>query len=259
VSDWMYSLPFPAMAAIVALMTLLLTVAIHRVVQRMATGERLQAFKGVSPGLLPVLGVIFALLVGFIAAQAWGDTERARVALNREASALRAVVLLASAFPGDAEARLRTLVARHIETAVKEEWPAMAHGRGTLTMIPAALAEALHVALALKTEGSGQTTAQREIVASLQTALDARRQRIIVSESSLDWVKWWGLILQAIITLVAIACVHSDNRATSALALGMFATAAGIALVLIASHMRPFAGPVAVEPDLLLQVMPERK
>jgi hypothetical protein len=245
------------MAALVATMAFLVTVTIHRVVQGMAAGERLRALKGLSPGLLSPLGIIFALLVGFIAAQTWADADRARLAVNREASALRAVLLLASALPGDGEARLRALVGRHIDTAVNEEWPAMAHQRVTLTMMPAALAEALHFVLALKTDGSGQAAAQREIVTALQTALDARRQRIIVSESSLDWLKWWGLILQAIVTLVAIACVHSDNRATSALALTLFASAAAVALLLIASRTHPFAGPVAVGPDVLLQVMPE--
>lgn len=256
-SDWLYSLPFSVMATLVALVTFVVTTLVHRVVLGLATGDRLRAFKGVSPGLLPPLGIIFALLVGFIAAQVWSDTDRARLAVNREASALRAVVLLAGAFPGDEGARLEALVARHIDTAVKEEWPAMAHQRVSLTMIPAALAEALQFALALRAEGSGQATAQREIVASLQAAMDARRQRIIVSGSSLDWVKWSGLVLQALITLVAIAFVHSDNRSTAALALGLFASAVALALLLIASRTRPFAGPVAVDSSVLLQVMPE--
>jgi hypothetical protein len=245
------------MATVVALITFLVTFIIHRVVLSMATGDRLRAFKGVSPGLLPPLGIIFALLVGFIAAQVWSDNDRARLAVNREASALRAVVLLADAFPEDVRTRFRAMVTRHIDEVVTNEWPAMARKHVTLRMVPAALSEALRLALELKAEGPGQMAAQREIVASLETALDARRQRIIVSGSTLDWVRWLGLILQAVVTLIAIAFVHSDNRATSALALGLFATAAALALLLIASHTRPFAGPVAVEPDLLLQVMPE--
>jgi hypothetical protein len=255
-SDWIYGLSFPMMAAIVALMTLLITIAIHFIVQGMATGERLRVMKGVSPGLLPPLGIIFALLVGFISAQVWRDTESARLAVNHEASALRAVVLLARVFPREAEGRLRALVAGHIDAAVKKEWPAMSHQRVTLTMIPSELAQALHYTLELRPDGPGQATAQREIVASLQTALDARRQRIIVSRSSLDRGQWWGLVFLAIVTLVAIACVHSDNRSTAALALGLFATAVALALLLIASHTRPFAGPVPVGPDLLLQVLP---
>ena len=256
-SDWLYSLPFPAMAAFVALLSFLVTFTIHRVVFRLATGERLRAFKGVSAGLLSPLGVIFALLVGFIAAQVWADTDRARLAVNREASALRAVVLLANAFPEDVRNRFRGVVARHIDDAVTNEWPAMAHQQVTLTMVSTALAEGLRLALDLKPEGPGQMAAQREIIASLQAALDARRQRIIVSASTLDWVRWAGLILQALITLITIALVHSDNRASSAIALGLFACAAALALLLIASHSRPFAGAVPVRPGVLLQVMPE--
>ena len=60
----------------------------------------------------------------------------------------------------------------------------MADREATLSVVPAALDDALQLALALRPTSEGQTTAQREIVASLQAALDARRQRIIVSESA---------------------------------------------------------------------------
>src|SRR5439155_1485565 len=77
---------------------------------------------------------------------------------------------------------------------------------------PTPLVEALQVALAINPQNQGQAAAQREIVGSLQTALDARRQRIILSRSSVNWVKWAALLIQASLTLVTIAMVHSDNR-----------------------------------------------
>ena len=70
-----------------------------------------------------------------------------------------------------------------------------------------------------------------EMVKAIQAAQDARRQRIVVSESSVGTVKWAGILLQAICTLIAIAMVHSDNRLASAIAMTLFAT--GIALVAI--------------------------
>ncbi len=39
--------------------------------------------------------------------------------------------------------------------------------------------------------------------------------------------------------------------------MGIFATSVGIAVVLIASHTRPFTGELSVRPAVLLQVMPE--
>ena len=256
-SDWILNLPVLWMAVVVLGAIYLMTAAIYLVVTALAVAERARAFKAISPGMLPPLSVMFALLVGFLAAQAWSDGDRAHGAVNREASALRAVVILASAFPGDTEARLRDLVRRHIQDAVTEEWPAMSRHAATLTIVPPRLAEALNIVLALDPQGNGQSAAQRELVQSLEVALDARRQRIILSESSINWVKWVVLLAQAALTLLSIAMIHSDNRTTNRIILAVFATSVGVAVVLIASHSRPFSGQLAVSPAVLLQVMPE--
>lgn len=79
---------------------------------------------------------------------------------------------------------------------------------------------------------------------------------LVVSESSVNWVKWTGVILVALLTLVAIAFVHSDNRLTAGLAMGLFAAAVAVSPMLIAVQERPFNGPFAVRPDVLTQVMP---
>ncbi len=64
-----------------------------------------------------------------------------------------------------------------------------------------------------------------------------------------------GLLLQALCTLIAIAMVHSDNRLTAAIALGLFSTGVAVAILLIASYSRPFTGEISVGPELLHQVM----
>ena len=254
---WFEHLPIGWMSLVVFAVIYLVAGGIYWLVMALAVGERARAFKAISPGMLPPLGIIFGLLVAFMAAQVWGDLDRAHAAVNREASALRAVVLLARSFPGEPETQLRALVHRQIEDVVLQEWPAMAGGSATLTMNPAPLAEALRVSLGLTPRSDGQVAAQREIVTAVQNALDARRQRIIVSQSSVNWVKWTGLLLQAICTLIAIAMVHSDNRTTAVLALGIFATGVAVSVLLIASHNRPFTGEISVRPEVLLQVMPE--
>jgi Protein of unknown function (DUF4239) len=230
---------------------------VYVVVIALAVGRRGEAFKAMSPGMLPPMGLLFGLIVGFLAAQVWSEAGRAQDAVDREASALRSVVLLDHAFPGEPETRMNALVRQQIRTEVEDEWPAMAHGRITLTVAPAPLAAALQLAVGLSPRTDGQRAAQREILSSLQSALDARRQRIIVSESSVNWVKWTGVILVALLTLIAIAFVHSDNRLTAALALGLFSAAVAASLMLIVAQERPFSGPFAVSPDVLVQVTPK--
>ena len=88
-------------------------------------------------------------------------------------------------------------------------------------------------------------------------AFDARRQRIIVSQSQVNSVKWSCLFVQAVCALLAIAMVHSDNRLASIIALGIFATGVAASMLLILAHDRPFTGEISIRPDPLLQVMPD--
>jgi hypothetical protein len=253
---WLNELSTGWLAVVVFAVSWLIAAVIYVVVMALAKDRRADAFAAVSPGLLPPLGLLFGLLVGFLAAQVWSNADRAQLAVDREASALRSVVLLSDAFPGNPEIRLRALVRRHIEGAVSQEWPAMSKGNATLTVVPVALDRALRLALVLEPRTDGQKTAQREIVASLENALDARRQRIILSESTVNWVKWLGVILVGALTLLAIAFVQSRNRLAAAIALGLFASAMACSLVLIATQDRPFSGQFRIRPDLLQQVEP---
>ena len=88
-TDWLLNLPMPWLALVVFAVTYLGTAGVYLVVTGLAVDERARAFKALSPGMLPPLGIIFGLLVGFIAAQVWSDFERAKVAVGTEATALR--------------------------------------------------------------------------------------------------------------------------------------------------------------------------
>ena len=96
---WFHNLPIGWIAFLVFVVIYLVAGGIYWLVMALAVGERARAFKTISPGMLPPLGIIFGLLVGFIAAQVWSDFDRANAAVDNQAMALRAVVLLA-AFPG---------------------------------------------------------------------------------------------------------------------------------------------------------------
>ncbi len=254
--DWLLNLTVLWMAVVVFAVIYLLAASVYWVVTRLAVDDRARAFKAVSPGMLPPLGILFALLVGFIAVEVWNNFDKAKGAVASEASALRAVVLLAGTFPEEQKTRIYALIDRHIDEAMNKEWPAMARQRATLsTMRANALIDALHEVLTLKPADDSQRAAQPEMMEAIERALDARRQRIVVSQSSVGRVKWAGILLQGLCTLIAIAMVHSDNRLACAIAMTLFATGIALSLLLIGAYSRPFTGEISVRPDLLRQVI----
>src|ERR1043166_5959284 len=146
--DWFFNLSVPWMALVIFLATYLIACSVDLVVTRLAVNERAKGFKAVSPGMLPPLGILFALLVGFIAVEVWNNFDKAKLAVASEASALRAVVLLAGTFPEEQKMRIYALIDRHIDEATSKEWPAMAQQQATFSTLRAnSLIEALHEVL----------------------------------------------------------------------------------------------------------------
>lgn len=254
--DWLLNLPVVWIALVVLAGMTLLTAAIYAMVMLLAQGEGAAALRAVSPGMLPPMGILFALFVGFLAVGVWGNVDRAEQAVTDEASAMRSVVILSDDLPPDLRVRMRGLIRSQIETAVNDEWPAMEERRANLTAIPTALADALHLAIGFHPRSDNQALARRELVASLERALRARRQRIIVSNSSINAVKWVGLLALAALTLGAIAMVHSGNRAATRIAMGVFAAAVAVVITMLASQDQPFAGQLGLNPDALTQILP---
>jgi hypothetical protein len=255
-TDWLHGLPVLWMAILVFVFTYLVTAGIYAVIAVFAVGERARSFKAVAPGLLSPLGVIFGLFMAFTAAQVWTDNEQARAEIEREASALRSAAVLATSFPRESQVQLRELIRRYISDVAAQEWPLMAQGTDNLRAIPGVLAEALQASLALNPSSEGQKIAQRRIEIALETALDARRQRIITSESQTNLLKWACAFIQAVCVLVIIGMFHSDDRLASIITMGVFATGVAASILLILAYDRPFTGEISIKPDPLLQVMP---
>lgn len=254
-NDWLHSLPLSWMSLVVFGFTYAVSAAIYAAVAAMAVGKTAKSFKSVSAGILSPLGVIFGLFVAFTAAQVWSDNDRAASAVSREASALRSAMVLSANLPDEAGTRLQSLVRDYVQETATTEWPMMAHQTATLHTTPRSLIEALQFVLSLSTTSSGQQAAQHEITSVIETALDARRQRIIVSAAQVSLVKWVCVYLQAVCLLFAIAMVHSDDRVASLIAIGLLATGVASSALLIAAYDRPFVGQLAVSPEPLLQIV----
>ena len=133
-SDWLHNLPIVWMTLLVFGLTALVIAAIYVLVTVLSVGERARSFRAVSPGMLPPLGILVALFIAFTAAQVWNDNDRAHSVVDRESSALRTVVILAATFPGEPDARLRSLIRSYVANAVAQEWPMMAHRTATQGM-----------------------------------------------------------------------------------------------------------------------------
>lgn len=249
--NWLLSLPTVWLIVVVTAATYAAAGVVFLAVMGLSTGGRLSTLSSLSPGLLSPLGVVFGLIVAFLASGIWTNANTAQTAVNTEAGAMRSAVLISDVFPRPISREMRVLVSRQVNEDVNVEWPRMRTGTESIQAVPAPLRAALLLAFRLHPRGEGEVEAQQQLVTEIQSALDARRDRIIVSHSQVNTVKWFGVITLGLLLLAAIACVHAALPGTAMIALGVFATAIALSLILILSQDRPFSGPFGIKPTPL--------
>ena len=221
---------------------------------RRAVAQRLQT---IAPVTLTPLGVILGLLIGFLAARVWADLDRANQYVGQEAGALRETILLTNSLPADVRTGVRRAIQRHLDFIESEEWPAMASGRATLESIAVGLAEAMTELLSFSPVQANQKLAQQRALVAIEQALEARRNRVLLSQVEIAPVQWAVILVLATLILVTIALVHIDKRLAMGVTMFIFSTAIAACLVLLTVYDRPFgAGGFTVRPTVLHAIIP---
>ena len=211
--------------------------------------------KGASPVTLTPLAVILALLLAFLSSRVWTNVDRAGGYVGQEASALRQAVLLADTLPTDVRNNLRESIKRHLHFIETQDWPAMGRGEANLQAIPAGLTDAMAAILSFAPVQPSQQLAQERALVAIENALEARRDRIRLSQVQIAPIQWLVIVVLTILILVTIAMIHIDNRTAMAATLLIFSTAVALCLVLLMVYDRPFAfGGVTLAPTTFREV-----
>jgi Protein of unknown function (DUF4239) len=205
--------------------------------------------------VLSPLGMILGWLIGFLADRVWSNFDRANQYVGQEAGALRETILLTDALPPDVRTAVRKAVKKHLDFMESEEWPAMASGRATLQSIAVALAEAMTALLSFTPAQSNQQLAQQRALVAIEQALEARRNRVLLSQAEIAPIQWIAIIVIAVLILITLAMALIEQRLAMAITMFIYSTAIAICLVLLLVYDRPFgAGGFVVKPKVLQAV-----
>ena len=148
-------------------------------------------------------------------------------------------------------------VAAHIKSVEEDEWPAMARRDAIQAHSPRALIGAIAAILAFTPERAGEQLAQNRALAALETALEARRNRIMLSGVTLDRTQWWVIMGLFCLVIATVAMVHADSPFSNAIALFLVASAAATSFVLLLAYDHPLnaLGGAFVKPTLLRDIV----
>jgi hypothetical protein len=222
-----------------------------------AQGRYTEPFVGSLSGVVaPFFGsvaILFALLTGFLASDAWERNRQASRSILSERDGLVAIHDLSIAAASDM-AEIRAALRGYLELVVKDEWPLLRDGKWSPKAADA-LRELLRELSDPKLAAEAGQAVHTALLHEALRVRSARSERLLLSEQHSDHPKWWTVLLLACVTQLALALVHLDKPRARAAALAVFSTAAVIALGLVAVKERPFDGPLALQPKTLQEAL----
>jgi len=224
-------------------------------VRRLVSHRTLARHHDVAGFVYATTGVVYAVLLAFVAIAVWENYNAAVEVADDEASALGAMYRLANGIPEPHRAAAEAALLAYAEVAVAEEWPAMKQAAAPAPRTSEALTylyqvyERPDLVAAVNPEQYGAA------LGLVNEVSVARRGRVLASASGLP-PQLWAVLAGGGVLVVAFAFLFGVESAYAQAAI-MSALAVTISLVLflVADMQHPFRGGVVVEPEGLELVL----
>lgn len=205
--------------------------------------------------LIAVVGVIYAVLLGFVVIVSWQKFASAESIAGQEASVLRALTRDAGALTEPTRSEMRALVREYAVTVRDREWPLMAQGRTTSPQVVDVLDRMAATIARSPPAGPAGPAFLEADVRNIGALVSMRSQRLDFVDQGLPGVLWAALWIGGVLT-VGFGMIFGVRRtALHLIMVGSLMALVGILLFVIAVIDFPFQGGVAVQPTALQRVL----
>jgi hypothetical protein len=248
--DFLYSVPATVSAALIVGGVVGLSVAGLLLVHRLVPHALRRSHNDVAGVLIAVVGVVYAVLLAFIAVAVWQDYNSADAIVHREASLAGDIHQDALNMRAPAGPQLRELVRAYLHVVVDEEWPAMRDG-GESAHASAVLGQLQNAIFTYQYRGPIFS----DVLQRVNALADARRDRLINGNSGLQPVAWFVLLAGSALTISFCFLFGVPDLRLHALMTAAVAASVALVIFLIVSFDYPFRGAVSISPAAFVNVL----
>jgi hypothetical protein len=247
--DWVYSHPTWLWGSLMVTVVTLVSCAGLLGMQRLVGIEVRKPHNDVVGAMAAIVGVIYAVLIAFIAVATWEKFSAGDKLVDAEASLISDVYRDTTGLPAAKAAPMRDSLARYLDQVIGPEWEGQRRGR--IDSGPAwRILEDVHVSIAsLDPQTPGEAVLQGELLRTLNQLYDARRSRLLAAEAAIPGVVWSIIVLGSLITIGYTYLFGVQNTRMHLAMTGLVAASLSLVIVLVISLDRPFRGDLCVSTE----------
>ena len=190
---------------------------------------------------LSVLGITYAVILGFMFFAEWSNFTAAQLNADLEASALRNIFRLAEGLPPQQRAQLEVQTRAYAAAVLDEDWPVMAGGQTPEKshQINNSMWETL---TSVKASSASEATVEDHALSELSTLTMHRQTRVVQSASRLPVIFWYVLLVGGILTIISVTMFGSINLRLHAFQVSSLTLLVTLCMLAIADLDGPFRG-----------------
>ena len=212
--------------------------------------ERLKINNEVAGFKFAVIGVLYAVVLGFATVVTWEKFRDAEAAAQQESGAITALDRLARGLEQPSSKEIQDELHDYAMLAIKYDWPAMSDGRYS-HRVTVALDDIYAAVIAHEAHSGGEPVIVQEMLYQLDQVTQARRTRLALAAGIIPGVIWIILVGGAVVTVLFTFFFGSASLIAQVMMNGLLSFLVFVALWVIAEINFPFTGPVHVAPEAL--------
>ena len=193
------------------------------------------------------VGMLFAVLLGFMVADAMQRFSSARQIVEQEASAVGNVFRLADAFPDATKKKVQGLCMRYAKEVSEVEWPLLAQKK-TSVETWYTYRDLWQSCTTYDPVTPREADAHQAILPCMATLGENRRLRVNALHNGLPPVLWSILVVGGLATVIFTYFFNVDNLKLQVVMVAIVSLVICLNIFLLATYDDPFSGDVTITP-----------
>ena len=204
--------------------------------------------------IFATLGVVYAVLLGFVLVIVWQNYEQTSDAVVAEANCYGAIYRDLGGLPDPFRSEARTALTRYVNSIIEDEWPLMALGQRS--MKTQELSNAFWDCFnSFEPVTEREKIYYQELLHQKNQGSELRRARLAEAIAGINPALWFVLLLGGIITIAFTFFFGSDNIKAQMIMTTLLSLLIALILFTTASLDYPFSGDVSVTPHAFKQIL----
>ncbi len=195
------------------------------------------------------VGMLFAVLLGFMVADAMQRFSMARQTVQQEASAVANVFRTADGLPNESKDKVRIECQRYVEVVVSDEWPKMKEHK-TSSKAWDSYRDLWKQCSEYEPVTPRQQNAQSAMLSAMCTVGDCRRIRADVLHNGMPPVLWTILIVGGVATILFTFFFTTRNIYMQMAMVSIVSLVICLNVFLLASYDDPFSGDLMISSQI---------